>query len=550
MTNFIQRCVGAKPSACYRACCPNRSVVGRGVPSAPRASESARNARVRSTSPGALGTAHPTFTRAYDLGNTPYRARSFVLKCLWRGGGGLHAPGGSGSVVTALWLAMALGLALPARAADTLNWETNRNRVSADIKSGQLLPMLEQIASVTGWHIFLEPDTTATVSAKFDRLPPGEALHLLLHDLNFALVPATNASSKLFVFRTTMQNATQSVHPAKPVASGPKGKLIANELILRLKPGAKIDDIAKLLGAKVTGRIDSLNAYRLQFEDQAAADAARQQLAGNPDVSSVDSNYSIDRPPTPAGVQGSNLPPPPQLQLKTPPDTGRIIVGLVDTAVQPLGNGLDSFLLKQVSVAGDAQLDPNSPSHGTSMAETILGSLSAITKGNSAVQILPVDVYGPNASTSTFDVANGITTAYNSGAKIINLSLGSDGDSSFLHDVITQVSAKNVLLIGAAGNTPVTTPFYPAAYPEVMAVTAVDQGQLASYANRGSFISLGAPGNNVVYYQGQPWYVQGTSASAAFTTGIASGYMDTTHNSTDQTQTFLRSKLGVKITSP
>jgi hypothetical protein len=373
---------------------------------------------------------------------------------------------------------------------------------------------------------------------------------LLLHDLNFALVPATNASSKLFVFRTTMQNATQSVHPAKPVASGPKGKLIANELILRLKPGAKIDDIAKLLGAKVTGRIDSLNAYRLQFEDQAAADAARQQLAGNPDVSSVDSNYSIDRPPTPAGVQGSNLPPPPQLQLKTPPDTGRIIVGLVDTAVQPLGNGLDSFLLKQVSVAGDAQLDPNSPSHGTSMAETILGSLSAITKGNSAVQILPVDVYGPNASTSTFDVANGITTAYNSGAKIINLSLGSDGDSSFLHDVITQVSAKNVLLIGAAGNTPVTTPFYPAAYPEVMAVTAVDQGQLASYANRGSFISLGAPGNNVVYYQGQPWYVQGTSASAAFTTGIASGYMDTTHNSTDQTQTFLRSKLGVKITSP
>jgi hypothetical protein len=472
------------------------------------------------------------------------------LKCLWRGGGGLHAPGGSGSVVTALWLAMALGLALPARAADTLNWETNRNRVSADIKSGQLLPMLEQIASVTGWHIFLEPDTTATVSAKFDRLPPGEALHLLLHDLNFALVPATNASSKLFVFRTTMQNATQSVHPAKPVASGPKGKLIANELILRLKPGAKIDDIAKLLGAKVTGRIDSLNAYRLQFEDQAAADAARQQLAGNPDVSSVDSNYSIDRPPTPAGVQGSNLPPPPQLQLKTPPDTGRIIVGLVDTAVQPLGNGLDSFLLKQLSVAGDSQLDPNSPSHGTSMAETILGSLSAMTKGNSAVQILPVDVYGPNASTSTFDVANGITTAYNSGAKIINLSLGSDGDSSFLHDVITQVSAKNVLLIGAAGNTPVTTPFYPAAYPEVMAVTAVDQGQLASYANRGSFISLGAPGNNVVYYQGQPWYVQGTSASAAFTTGIASGYMDTTHNSTDQTQTFLRSKLGVKITSP
>jgi hypothetical protein len=170
-----------------------------------------------------------------------------------------------------------------------------------------------------------------------------------------------------------------------------------------------------------------------------------------------------------------------------------------------------------------------------------------MTKGSSSVQILPVDVYGPNTSTSTFDVANGITAAYNNGAKIINLSLGSDGDSPFLRDVIQQVSAKNVVLIGAAGNTPVTTAFYPAAYPEVMAVTAIDQGQLASYANRGSFVSLGAPGTSVIYFNNQPWYVQGTSASAAFISGIAAGYMDTTHNSVSQMQAFLRSNFGVKL---
>jgi hypothetical protein len=80
-----------------------------------------------------------------------------------------------------------------------------------------------------------------------------------------------------------------------------------------------------------------------------------------------------------------------------------------------------------------------------------------------------------------------------------------------------------------------------------MAVTAIDQGQLASYANRGSFISLGAPGTSVVYYQNQPWYVQGTSASAAFISGIAGGYMESGHNTTDQTQTFLRGNFGVKI---
>ena len=445
----------------------------------------------------------------------------------------------------ALGLAMALFTAAPAPAADTLRWQTNR--VSADIKSANLFQLLERIAGVTGWHILVEPETNHKVSAKFENLPPGEALHLLLGDLNFALVPATNASPRLFVFRTTMKNATQLLRPA-PAESAGKGKVIPNELIVRLKPGANIDELAKLLGAKVTGRIASLNAYRLQFEDQAAAEAARQQLASNSDVTSVDNNYSIDRPATPVGAQSSNVPPPPQLQLKTPTDTGRIIVGLVDTAVQTLGNGLDSFLLQQLSVAGNAALDPNSPSHGTSMAETILRSLATATQGSSSVQILPVDVYGANASTSTFDVASGITTAYNNGARIINLSLGSDGDSQILHDIIQQVSANNVVFIGAAGNSPVTTPFYPAAYAEVMAVTAVDQGQLASYANRGSFVSLGAPGTSVVYYQNVPWYVQGTSASAAYTSGMAAAYMDSNHHTASQTQSYLRNNFGVTIT--
>ena len=443
--------------------------------------------------------------------------------------------------------ALALSLSAPARGADTFNWDTNRNRVTADIKSGKLLPLLEQIASVTGWKVFLEPDTTCDVSAKFDRLPPREAMRLLFRDLNFAVVPQTNAPSRLFVFRTTMRHATQSVRAAHPGEFGSKGKLIPNELIVRLKPGTNIDELAKRLGAKVIGRIESLNAYRLQFEDEAAADAAREQLAANPEVTSVDSNYSFERLPGPSGAQSSTLPPPPQLQLKPPPSDGRIIVGLVDTAVQPLGNDLDSFLLESISVAGQAQPDPNNPTHGTSMAETILRSIAAMTKGSSSVQILPVDVYGPSATTSTFDVANGVARAVNAGANPINLSLGSEGDSPFLHSLIQDASSKGIVFIGAAGNSPVTTPYYPAAYPEVMAVTAVEQGQIASYANRGSFITLGAPGTSVIYYNGTPYYVSGTSAAAAFTTGIAAGYRDATGNSTTQMQEFLTQNFGIKI---
>ena len=442
-----------------------------------------------------------------------------------------------------LLLVLLFGFQSVHAAEDSLLWQKDKNIVTADISNAQLRPTLERVARATGWQVYVEPGLSHSVSAKFKDQAPGDALRHLLGDLNFAVIPQTNAPSRLYVFHTTMKSATQRIEVAESDAS--KSRIIKNELIVKLKPGAKIDDIARALGAKVVGRIDSMGAYRLQFEDPAAADAARDQLASNSNVASVDNNYSIDRPTMPHQLSSAPLPPP-SLQLKPPADNGRIIVGLVDTAVQPLGGNLDSFLLKQVSVAGDAKLDPNTPDHGTSMAETMLRGLQAITKGSTSVQILPVDVYGPNTATTTFDVANGIVAAVNGGAKIVNLSLGSYDDSTFLHNVIQDVSKQNIALFAAAGNQPVTTPFYPAAYPEVTAVTAVSQNQIADYASRGTFVSLGAPGTSIVYFNNQPYYVTGTSASSASISAIAAGYLDTTHNSLSQMSTFLNSNFGIK----
>ncbi len=429
---------------------------------------------------------------------------------------------------------------------ETLDWNTRQNSVSADFKSSDLIDVLGQVASATGWRVFVEPDTRHTVSAKFTHLPPGEALRLMLGDINFAVVPETNAASRLFVFRTSRAHATQSV-PAKESARD--SKRLTNELIVRLKPGAKIDDIARLLGAKVIGRIDGLNAYRLQFPDEASASSARNQLTSNPDVSAVDDNFSVDRPSGPQIVPGSA--PPIQLQLKPPPDSGRVVIGLVDTEVQALPQDLSQFLLKQVSVAGDVQAGSDSPTHGTAMAETMLRSLETITKGSTSVQILPVNIYptagsGGEAATTTFDVANGIVAAVNGGAKIINLSLGSPTDSPFLQSVIQDVTKLNIPMFAAAGNEPVTTPYYPAAYSGVTAVTAIDNGQIAPYANRGSFVALGAPGTSLVPFGNLTYGVQGTSVASAFTSGLAAGYLDSRNASLSQMQTFLNNNLGMK----
>lgn len=452
----------------------------------------------------------------------------------------LGRPAAIGKPAPAMLALLFLLSCLAGRGAETLNWDTAQNRVSADIKSEKLRPLLEQIAAASGWRVFVEPGLQCSVSAKFQRLPPGEALHLLLGDISFALVPETNRSPRLLVFRTTAQRATELI-PA-PV----KAKIIPNQLIVRLKPGAKVDDIARLLGAKVTGKLDGLNAYRLQFDDPAATAAALQQLAANPQVASVENNYSVDAPPLPGQVAPTPLPAPPHIELTPPPANGRIVIGLVDTAIQlPLGNGLDAFILKPLSVAGTPDLDPNTPSHATTMANTMLTSIQDVTKGSSSVQILPVDVFGPNPSSSSFDIAQGIAQAVNGGANIINLSLGSEGNSSILQSVIQDAQTRNIVFIGAAGNSGTTTPFYPAAYPGVASVTALDNGQIPSYADRGSWVSFGAPGTSIIYYNNQPWSVVGTSTSAAYVSGALAGYLDSTHSSLDQAQSFIRSNFGI-----
>jgi thermitase len=145
-------------------------------------------------------------------------------------------------------------------------------------------------------------------------------------------------------------------------------------------------------------------------------------------------------------------------------------------------------------------------------------------------------------------VANGIVQAVNGGAKIINLSLGSPSDSPFLQSVVQDVSKLNVAMFAAAGNQPVTTPYYPAAYPEVKAVTAIDNGQLASYAGRGAFVSLGASGNSIVPFGNLAYDVQGTSVSSVYISAVAAGNLEGNGGNLSKMNSFLNSNFGVKIT--
>ena len=417
-------------------------------------------------------------------------------------------------------------LAIPVQAGTTnsLVWRSTSGQVSADIHGEPLLTLLNTIARQTGWQIFVEPKASRTASTKFSNLPVGDALKMLLGDLNFALVPQTNGPQQLYVFSTQMKNATKRVGAADGKEGIPRH--VPNELIIRVKPGVDVEALAKSLGATIIGSDAKLGIYRLQFDNAADTDSALASLQSNSNVLAVDYNYYYDPPLTPQALAGAPSGPV-SLSLNPPKsdDCANLTVGLIDTPVQSLGGGLNQFMLPSVSVTSDV----TSPSttditHGTGMAQTILRAIAQAQKGNTSVKILPVDVYGNSATTTSWYVALGVQAAVNKGATVLNLSLGSSGDSTVLDSVLQQAIADGIMVFAAAGNQPVTTPTYPAASPGVNAVTALSApGQLASYADYGSFVNMALPGSSVVYLGDTAYGMQGTSVSTAYASGIAAG---------------------------
>jgi hypothetical protein len=444
-----------------------------------------------------------------------------------------------------LWWVVCAAWAFPLLAADQLQWNFAKGQVSADVKNSDINTFLERLVRVTGWQIMVEPDLKYTVSAKFKERTPGEALRLLFGNLNFALVPQSPIGSKLFVFRTAMDEATLEIRPARDPDT--RYSLIPDELVVTAKSGTDLEQLAKSLGAKIVGRSDDLNAVRLKFADEASAKAAREKLKENAAVTNVDANYQVPRPISgdPLQLGSAN-----QLQLQAKPlgSGNPVLIGMIDTPVQSLGGNLEGLMLKPVSLSGDTQVSQTEPTHGTTMAGTLLRGLQATLEDGKAtgVRIQPFDVYGDKENTTTFEVGLGIQAAIKGNANIISLSLGGDGDSSYLHALIQAARSQNILIFAAAGNNAATTPTYPAAYPEVIAVTAGDRrGNLADYANHGDFVDVVAPGTSIVNFGNQTYIVTGTSAATAYAAGVAAGIADRTGKTAAEIDLIIRQNLSM-----
>jgi hypothetical protein len=169
--------------------------------------------------------------------------------------------------------------------------------------------------------------------------------------------------------------------------------------------------------------------------------------------------------------------------------------------------------------------------HGTGIAGAIVSHARLMGSAPKA-RILAIRAFGaaPSGAESTsFVILKSLDFAASHGAQIVNMSFAGPQDP-LLERGIAAAATKGMVLVAAGGNAgPKSPPLYPAANPNVIAVSATDaRDRLFPASNRGSHIAVSAPGVDIFLPapDGKYQMTSGTSFSAAYISGLAALMME------------------------
>ncbi len=286
------------------------------------------------------------------------------------------------------------------------------------------------------------------------------------------------------------------------------------------------------LGLSPLGTIDSLLAIRV-------SDAVVPQI--NPDLygGRKDFIYKIEQPLPPAEQNPELFAQLQAFQMSARSivggalegDGSGVLVGVLDSGVEDHAY-LEAVNIDSIDLTGRGISGAGS-GHGTAVASIIAGQEGIAP----AADLLVLRVLDDQGIGSSFDVAAGIVQAVDQGARVINLSLGLYQDAPVLREAVRYAHQQGVILVAAAGNDGYHKLPYPAAYPQVLSVTAVDgRGRHAVFPNRSKSIHLAAPGVGILTAgeEGDTQLFSGTSAAAPFVTGTLAALLSADPNLSQQ----------------
>lgn len=324
------------------------------------------------------------------------------------------------------------------------------------------------------------------------------------------------------------------------VPSQGERRFVAGEIILGFRPSTTQQSIDRLARRYRVTRLGSqdfpligIKLYRWRINGRSVADTIG-AIENERLIATAQPNYVFtlqeEAPPGGSGVRGDaaqyvldKL----QIEQAHRLATGKnVAIAIVDSEIDTRHPDLAGTIAERFDALGG---DETPHRHGTAIAGAIAahGKISGIA---SAPRLLAARAFdGGDAKGTSFAIYKSLQWAADNGARIVNMSFAGPPDP-LLHRLLAAAHEKGMVLIAAAGNAgPRSAPLYPAADPNVIAVTATDsKDDLFEMANRGPYIAIAAPGVEVVALAPGDTYqlTTGTSVAAAHVSGIAALLLD------------------------
>ncbi len=250
-------------------------------------------------------------------------------------------------------------------------------------------------------------------------------------------------------------------------------------------------------------------------------------IDADPDVEAAQPNYDYRASKAPTPRENTEHYAGKKIRLEEAHRIARgegVVIAVIDTAIDADHPELAGALADTFdAVGGTAHPD----AHGTQIAG-ILAARDKLKGVAPEARLLSVRAFSGGgkrapAQSTTLQVLKGIDWAFASNAKIMNMSFAGPMDP-LLERAIKTAAGKGAIFVAAAGNNgPKAAPAFPAAYADVIAVTAIDEDdKLYTKANRGAYILVAAPGVDIVVPAPKRKYdiASGTSMAAAHVSGV------------------------------
>ena len=450
------------------------------------------------------------------------------------------------------------------------------------LKQAPLRDVLRRISSLNGLEFYLHPQIKKKITAEFADADFATLVKRITSGLNTAKVwiPDKNASgkyklsalyikpeskdagtfqfevigrpelpaSKSSVIQSTPKiessgNGSASIYHPRPSDQqrpiireehdGVEIAYVADELLIRINPGNNIDSVIRRLNRVVKShhgvlaqRLHRLKYFLARFPQSVDIKTLKEELKKNSFVTAAEANYIAAITATkdaavadPWHLDHINLPDDlnndPNIDIDN--DHLRPAIAIIDTGV---AHNIPELQGRVHKVADLINLDDDPDDdngHGTALA------LLALQVAPDAV-IHAVKVMDENGVGTYADIAEGTFRALDHHIDVINISLGGYAPSQILQDAIQYAWYKGTVVVAAVGNDGFKNhPFYPAAYANVIGVTAIDRNNRPHpQANQGDYVDLAAPGVELSYVRDcQQHTIDGTSAATALVAGAA-----------------------------